>query len=125
MHVEVFAEQVLAEVGVVHVDHRSLRERREHFVGRLRGVVGAGFERGRAEPGMEAREAVPGFVDDHLDAALVRRLDDGRQVVAQPIVGAGSEDERLRVGVLADRLEKRLLRHGPVSPYFLLRAESR
>ena len=68
---------------------------------RLRRVVGAGLERGRAELGVEAGEAVPGLVDDDLDAALVRRLDDRREVVAQAVVGARGEDQRLRVGVLA------------------------
>ena len=67
-----------------------------------------------------AREAIPGFVDDHLDAALVRRLDDGRQVVAQPIVGAGSEDERLRVGVLGIASKSAFFGTGPYRPIFLV-----
>ena len=111
VHVEVLAEQVLVEVRVVHVDHARLRERRQHLVGRLRRVVGAGLERGRPERGVEAREAVPGLVDDHLDALGVRRLDDRRQVVAQAVVGARGEDQRLGVRVRLDRLEERLLRH--------------
>ena len=85
------------------MDHARLRERRQHLVRALRRVVGAGFERGRAERGMEAREAVPGLVDDHLDALGVRRLDDGREVVAQAVVGARGEDQRLRIRVFVDR----------------------
>ena len=46
----------------------------------------------------------------------MRRLDDRLQVVAQPIVGARGEDERLRVRVAADRLQQRLLRHRAVQP---------
>ena len=85
MHVEVLAEQVLAE-------RRSLTwiidacENADSTLCVDCGVVGAGLERGGAEIGMEAREAVPGLVDDHLDAALVRRVDDRRQVVAQAVV---------------------------------------
>ena len=63
---------------------------------------------------MEAREAVPGFVDDYLDALRVRRLDDRREVVAQPVVGARGQDQGLRIRVFANRIEKRLLGHGPV-----------
>ena len=60
------------------------------------------LERGGAELGMEAGEAVPGLVDDHLDAALVRRLDDRREVVAQAVIGAGRQDQGLGVRVLVD-----------------------
>ena len=102
MHVEVLAKEMLAEAGIVDVDHRGLRKGREHLVRRLGGVVGAGFQRGRTELGMEAGEAVPGFVDDHLDAARVRRRDDRREIVAQAVIGAGGEDQRLRIGVFLD-----------------------
>jgi hypothetical protein len=46
---------------------------------------------------MEAREAVPGFVDDDLDPFRMRRLDDRREVVAQAVVGAGGQDQGLGV----------------------------
>jgi len=114
VHVEVLAEQVLTEPRIVDVDHGGLRERGEHLVRRLGGVIRAGLERRGPELGMEAREAVPGLVDDHLDALCVRRLDDRREVVAQAIVGAGGEDQRLSIGVLVDFLQQQLLRHRAV-----------
>jgi hypothetical protein len=48
---------------------------------------------------MEAREAVPGLVDDDLDTLLVRGLDDRREVVAQSVVGARGQDQRLGIRV--------------------------
>src|SRR2546427_423910 len=63
---------------------------------------------------MKAREPVPGFVHDHLDAFRVRGLDDGREVVAQPVVGAGGENDRLGVRVPADRGKDGLLRNRTV-----------
>ena len=96
------------------MDHRGLGERREHLVRALRGVIRPSLERSGPERRMEAREPVPGFVHDHLDAFRVRRLDDGREVVAQPVVGAGGENDRLGVRVPADRGKDGLFRHRTV-----------
>ncbi len=41
----------------------------------------------------------------------MRGVDDRRQVVAQPVVGARGEDQRLRIGMRLDGLEQRLLGH--------------
>src|SRR6266705_1813689 len=48
------------------------------------------------------------------ESASVRELDDGREVVAHPVVGAGGEDNRLGVRVPADRGEDGLLRNRTV-----------
>ena len=60
---------------------------------------------------MEARVAVPGFVDDHLDARGVRRLDDGLELVAQAVVGARGEDQHARIRMLRDGGQHRGARH--------------
>jgi len=69
-----------------------------------------------AELRVKAREAVPGLVDDHFDAFFMRRLDDRREVVAQAVVGAGGEDQRLRVRMFFDRVQQGLFRHRAVEP---------
>ncbi len=93
---------MLVEVRVIDVNHARLGKRGEHLVRALRGIVCARLKRGRAESGMKAREAVPGFVNHYLDAAAVRRFDDGLQVVAQSVVSAARQHQCFGVGMLLD-----------------------
>ncbi|OQA08032.1 MAG: hypothetical protein BWY66_01167 [bacterium ADurb.Bin374] len=99
VHVEVFHEEVLdpLEIRIVHMDHRRLAERAHRLVGRLGRVVGAGLHRAGEEIGVEHRVAVPGLVDDDLDAAPMRLLDDVGDVVGEAVVGAVGQDQRLHV----------------------------
>ncbi len=93
------------------MDVRGLRQRRQSLVRRLRHVIGTGLERGRAQRRVEPRVREPSLVDQHLDIACMRCVDDWLQVVAQSVVRARSQHEQLRFGMLVDRFQDRFLRH--------------
>src|SRR5690349_18534050 len=102
MHVEIFPKQMLVEFGIIDMNHAGLGKSRQHLVCTLSSIISTCFQGGGTESRMEAGEAVPGFIDDHLDAFGMRSLDDRRQVIAETIVGATGEYERLGIGMFFD-----------------------
>jgi len=104
MHVEVFAEDVLVEGWIVDVDVGCLRQRRLRDPIGTQDAVGAGFKGGWPQRRMKARMCRPRLVDEDLDVARVRGIDDSLEVVAQAVVGAGGQDQQFSVRMLGDRV---------------------
>ena len=111
MHIEIFAKTMRIEGRIIDMNHRRLRQGRENFVGALRGIVGAAFERRRAKRRVESGMSEPGFVNNYLDAFGVRGSNNRCQIVAQTVIGARGQYQRLGIRIIFYRGKNFRFRH--------------